>query len=233
MKRELERKIQVVATVTSSDDIQWLRENPNPVTDILEFRIDNLWETRESAFEIIPTLEIPVLATIRRAEEGGQNNLSDPTRLEGYHDLLSRVPMIDTEIATLESPLFGSLVEETLDSSATLIASFHDFDGFPGTDTLKERLDTAYEKGADVGKVAVVTESIDQVFDLVALIDYYRDQNLLLSAMGMGRFGKLSRLVLAEAGSCLNYGYLQESNAPGQWAAEELSNLLVSLRSSE
>jgi 3-dehydroquinate dehydratase-1 len=44
--------------------------------------------------------------------------------------------------------------------------------------------------------------------------------------MGMGPVGKLSRLVLAKAGSVLNYGYLLEANAPGQWPAWELKSLI-------
>ena len=44
--------------------------------------------------------------------------------------------------------------------------------------------------------------------------------------MGMGAFGQVSRLVLACAGSVLNYGYLDKPNAPGQWEARELTGLL-------
>jgi len=40
--------------------------------------------------------------------------------------------------------------------------------------------------------------------------------------MGMGNFGKISRLTLAKAGSVLNYGYLDHPNAPGQWEARDL-----------
>ena len=45
--------------------------------------------------------------------------------------------------------------------------------------------------------------------------------------MGMGKFGKASRLALAKAGSVLNYGYLDCPNAPGQWEATELKRLLA------
>ena len=34
------------------------------------------------------------------------------------------------------------------------------------------------------------------------------ESRLPLSVMGMGRFGKISRLLLAQSGSALNYGYL-------------------------
>jgi 3-dehydroquinate dehydratase-1 len=40
--------------------------------------------------------------------------------------------------------------------------------------------------------------------------------------MGMGPLGKVSRLVLAAAGSRLNYGYLDKPQVPGQWPAPEL-----------
>ncbi len=46
-----------------------------------------------------------------------------------------------------------------------------------------------------------------------------KKQPLPLSVMGMGRFGKISRLLLAQAGSVLNYGYLDRPNASGQWEA--------------
>ena len=50
-----------------------------------------------------------------------------------------------------------------------------------------------------------------------------------LSVMGMGRFGKISRLLLAQAGSVLNYGYLDRPNASGQWEARLLKSRLAEL----
>ena len=47
--------------------------------------------------------------------------------------------------------------------------------------------------------------------------------------MGMGPWGRVSRLVLAKCGSLLNYGYIGTSNAPGQWPAHELKHLLNQL----
>ena len=44
--------------------------------------------------------------------------------------------------------------------------------------------------------------------------------------MGMGKLGQASRLVLACAGSKLNYGYHDKPNATGQWEAKELKGLL-------
>jgi 3-dehydroquinate dehydratase len=49
--------------------------------------------------------------------------------------------------------------------------------------------------------------------------------------MGMGRFGKISRLLLAQTGSVLNYGYLDRPNASGQWEAVLLKKRLAELTS--
>jgi 3-dehydroquinate dehydratase len=48
--------------------------------------------------------------------------------------------------------------------------------------------------------------------------------------MGMGVFGKLSRLVLGRAGSVLNYGYLDTVQVLGQWPAALLKQRLLELR---
>jgi 3-dehydroquinate dehydratase len=47
--------------------------------------------------------------------------------------------------------------------------------------------------------------------------------------MGMGAYGKVSRLVLAQAGSCLNYGYLGTANASGQWPVSVLKARIAEL----
>ena len=50
-----------------------------------------------------------------------------------------------------------------------------------------------------------------------------------LSVMGMGAYGKVSRLVFARAGSVLNYGFLDRVQVPGQWPAELLKARLAEL----
>lgn len=51
--------------------------------------------------------------------------------------------------------------------------------------------------------------------------------------MGMGRFGKISRLLLAQSGSILNYGYLDRPNASGQWEATLLKKRLAEIASDQ
>jgi 3-dehydroquinate dehydratase-1 len=47
--------------------------------------------------------------------------------------------------------------------------------------------------------------------------------------MGMGALGRVSRLLLAQLGSVLNYGYLDQATVPGQWPAARLRELIREL----
>jgi 3-dehydroquinate dehydratase-1 len=216
----------VVATVTRPEDLDHLRGGGAAPCDVLEFRLDNLLPVENAAAEVLAMSPRPVLLTVRRPDEGGAGSLSDEARIEGYQRHLGNATLVDTEIASLESATFADFRATVHAAGKILVASCHDFSGFPGRDFIADRLAAAYALGADVAKVAVVITSMRELFDLVELVEYHRDKGRLISAMGMGPLGKLSRLVLAKAGSCLNYGYLQTPNAPGQWAAGKLVELV-------
>ncbi len=213
-----------MATVTQPDDLALVKSQATHVSDILEYRLDDLVDQEAEVLSILNECETPSLVTVRRPDEGGANELSNEKRLEMYRNSLSLANLIDVEVASLRSVSFQSLCQE-----AAVVASFHDFEKFPGIGVIEDTIDTAYELGAQVAKVAVVLDSMEDLFALVKVVEYHRSECRFISAMGMGPLGRLSRLVLAQAGSCLNYGYLRIANAPGQWSAKELSDLLAKL----
>ena len=81
--------------------------------------------------------------------------------------------------------------------------------------------------GADICKLAARADTPAALAQLLAV--FSRRPALPLSVMGMGTFGKISRLLLAQAGSVLNYGYLDQPNASGQWEAVLLQKRLAEL----
>ena len=81
--------------------------------------------------------------------------------------------------------------------------------------------------GLDGVKLATFINSTTDLTRLITLTS--EPQRLRLSCMGMGPWGRVSRLVLAKCGSLLNYGYIGESNAPGQWPAARLKEMLAEL----
>lgn len=218
-----------VATVTRSEDLTLLASGGIPACDLLEFRLDDLSGCGEQLDGALSSPPRPALITARRPDEGGKGALDPAARLALYHRYLRHAALVDTEVASLSDAAFSAFASEVRGAGALLVGSFHDFSGFPGRDVIAGKIAAARESGADIAKVAVVVNTMDELFALVGLVEAEVSAGRLISAMGMGPLGKLSRLVLAKAGSCLNYGYLQVPNAPGQWSAEELGNLLAAM----
>ncbi len=216
----------VVATVTRPEDLPFLDAAAELPCDLLEYRLDNLLACADEAMASMNRQSTPALLTVRSPSEGGAGNLSPEERLALYRNHWDAATLVDTEVASLESPSFSDFANEVHDAGSLLVASFHDFSGFPGRDLLADKLAAAYSLRADAAKIAVVVNSMSDLFTLVELVDYHRGKGRLISAMGMGPLGKISRLVLAKAGSCLNYGYLQTPNAPGQWSTADLQKLI-------
>lgn len=222
----------VVATVTREEDIQFIGHSfSDDIADILEFRLDNLHEHLDAAESCMASLPSPagILTTVRHFEEGGAVNLAAEERVSIYGRFLERSDFIDIELRSMELPGFAGLVEEAKSTGVSVIVSFHDFENCPSRDDLFERVERAYDLGADIAKVAVVVEKFHEIQLLVELVEALRDEGEEISAMGMGSLGKISRLTLGKAGSCLNYGFLEKPNAPGQLSASRLKEMLALL----
>lgn len=115
-------------------------------------------------------------------------------------------------------------------SGVKIIASAHDFHATPPVATLLRAILRAQGAGADICKLAAHADTPVALARLLGVLG--RKQPLPLSVMGMGRFGKISRLLFAQAGSVLNYGYLDAPNANGQWEARLLKKRLAELTES-
>jgi 3-dehydroquinate dehydratase-1 len=98
----------------------------------------------------------------------------------------------------------------------------------PTLAAMRDRRSRAFDAGADIFKLAALADdarSVSRLLDFISTAGTHP-----LAVMGMGKLGQASRLVLACAGSILNYGYLNKPNATGQWEAKELKALLLRLR---
>ncbi|MEM9016738.1 MAG: type I 3-dehydroquinate dehydratase, partial [Verrucomicrobiota bacterium] len=107
MKLDLTSRPATVATVTQLDDLVWLGTNKVHPCDLLEFRIDNLFDHLDQTEECLHASSIPGLLTVRRSGEGGANNLDAETRLALYQRFVSSALLVDTEIASLEEAEFA------------------------------------------------------------------------------------------------------------------------------
>lgn len=193
--------------------------------DLLELRLDLLKLDTAELRQAIPAIGLPVLLTARHPDEGGQGTAAAAGRRALLEPLLDLAALIDIELRSAMD--FRDLLPRARSLGVGVIGSFHDFQATPGDEILQGAMDMAQTVGFDALKLATYLNGPEDLIRLMKMVAGHR--RLPISAMGMGPLGRVSRLTLAKLGSLLNYGYLGESNAPGQWPAALLKDLLAEL----
>jgi 3-dehydroquinate dehydratase I len=140
-------------------------------------------------------------------------NLSLRERRDLLLRCLPHAKYVDVELRSARA--FKPFLAQARKRDARVIFSFHDFKSTPSRRSLYAKARTAKTLGADIFKVATRT---DKPNELARLVDFITsgDLNLPVSAMGIGRLGAISRLLLAGSGSALNYASLQRTVVEGQ-----------------
>lgn len=169
---------------------------------------------------------IPLLFTARVAAEGGAGNLDAATREALLCDVLDEAACIDIEVASIGE--MAGLIDELRARKLPWIASFHDFEKLPENAVLEERLERAKSAGAAVFKVAA---KLHNPSDVARLAEFQlADHDIAVATMGMGVLAPVSRLLCAQCGSVLNYGFIgRTATAPGQWDSLRLKQAIASL----
>ena len=208
----------VVGTVYSAESLdaagQLTGDNGGP--DLVELRVDHFAENPGDLERLTRAAPRPFIVTVRHPEEGGAGKLDAGRRRELFARFHRHARFIDIEVRSLET--LKEIVQSSLTNGCGVIASFHDFEGMPESPRLRTEAARAIDHGAQVLKIAAQVES---AAELAIFLEFLSSEHRLpLALMGMGTFGRVSRLVLAAAGSVLNYGFLGEtSQVNGQWPA--------------
>ncbi len=203
----------------------WSPAQREAACDVIELRLDTLKLPVADVRAALAGSATPVLLTARHPAEGGQGSEDAAGRRALLEPLLDLASLMDVELrSALE---LRPLVQKAQGLGVRVIGSFHDFQATPGDEILRGAIQFAQPAGLDAVKIATFLNSPADLTRLIALTA--EPHRLRLSSMGMGPLGRVSRLVLAKCGSLLNYGYLGEANAPGQWPAPRLKELLAEL----
>lgn len=196
--------------------------------DLAEIRLD-LLEADGVACSGRPwrTLDgVPLLFTARRSDEGGAGSFDTDERRRMLEAALGDAALVDIELASI-----GEMRDLPEQAGVPWIASWHDFEGRPDSfDRIPELARRAHEAGAACFKAAIRLHGpadLSRVGEVLAT-----PAPLPLSLMGMGPLAPVSRLLAAQCGSVLNYGYLGDvPTAPGQWSARRLKEGIAALES--
>ncbi|MBT8045445.1 MAG: type I 3-dehydroquinate dehydratase [Verrucomicrobiae bacterium] len=192
--------------------------------DLLEIRLDGMASHMEALeMELDRFKEFPLLFTARCQAEGGQADLSAKERGDLLLAVAERATWIDVELASYEE--MEEAIHRVRCYEVGLILSYHNFKETPAEFELQSLVDLSEE--ADIVKLALHHHSVE---DFVRCTRLLQRNDHPMSIMGMGPLAPVSRLLYAQHGSLLNYGYLgDEPTAPGQWPAallkESISNL--------
>lgn len=193
--------------------------------DVIEVRLDTLKLPPQEVRQALQGNATPILLTARHPAEGGQGSEDAAGRIALLEPLLDLAAVIDIELRSAMD--MRGLIQKAHGIGVQVVGSFHDFQATPGEEVLRGAVSFAQPAGLDAVKIATFLNNAEDLTRLIKLTS--EPHRLPLSTMGMGPWGRVSRLVLAKCGSLLNYGFIGASNAPGQWPAARLKELLADL----
>lgn len=208
---------------------------PGHPVDLVEWRVDPLLAAlapgADAAAEIERAWEgalsrspLPVLATIRTAEEGGPVALNVGEYAELVAKLAGLADAVDIEI---EKEGAEALVAGAHARGAVVVASRHDFSATPTTEAILGVLARMDAAGADVLKIACRVNSAEDTARLLTLQARARAEFAKpLIVIGMGAHGALTRFAGAAMGSAATFATVGAASAPGQFTAEETRMVL-------
>jgi 3-dehydroquinate dehydratase-1 len=192
-----------------------MREPP----DFFELRLDRLVSVVDQLEKKVQRLRTPFIITARHPAEGGANQLSPRQRRDLLSRFLSRAHYVDVELRSV--PAFQSLLRLARKQNVRRIISVHYLKDTPSFRMLRTKAHAAKAHGANIFKVTTRTDTPAQ---LARLIDFVtrEEVDLAVSAMGLGKLGWVSRILLACAGSALVYASLSEGGIEGQLSLAQL-----------
>jgi 3-dehydroquinate dehydratase I len=208
------RVVGVIASRTDLDRAVRMREPP----DLFELRLDRLAGVIDQLERKISRLRAPLIITARHPQEGGANKLSARQRRDLLTRFLKYADHVDIE---LRSAYAMRALLSSAKRKVQRIISFHNFKSTPPQRILAAKARAAQAHGATIFKVATRTDTPVQLARLLNFITN-KEVNLPVAAMGIGKLGAISRVLLTRAGSPLVYASLAAAtDIEGQLSLEQ------------
>lgn len=212
-----------VAVIASEDDLaRALRLRCPP--DLFELRLDALGAACRADDERFRRLAAPCVVTARHPAEGGFGNPGVADRRNLLLRFLPLAVRVDVELRSVAN--MRVVLEAAKARRIERIISVHAFEAGATVGQMRSWARAAKRAGADVFKLAV---RVDKPAEMAALIEFFESEKprIPISAMGIGKLGRRSRIELARRGSALLYAHLGIASVEGQLSLAELRRLLA------
>lgn len=206
------------------------------VPDMVEWRADKYNEVKniEKVKMMLSQLDeqlgrIPLLFTFRTIKEGGDTEIKE----NAYTDLLqaviesNNIDLVDIEY-TLTKENRNILVNYSKKHGIFVVMSSHDFKSTPNEGSIVSILAEMIDAGADLPKIAVMPNGIEDVFILLQATNIMKKKYPAhpIITMAMGKYGLISRLAGEVFGSDATFGAGRKASAPGQIHVADLRAVL-------
>jgi 3-phosphoshikimate 1-carboxyvinyltransferase len=198
-------------------DLNGIRQALAGGLEMAEIRLDRCPLSLEDIETLFAKTDIPLVATCRIAESGGEAQTEQ--RLEAAIKAGAKYVDLEVEASAALADKIGALAEEC---GTDYIRSFHDFQGTPSADELKDIVERCFDGGADVAKIVTTAAGKADCSRVMALYENAAPGSLL--AFCMGEAGRSTRLDCLAKGAPYTYCALteEEAAAPGQWAYADM-----------
>lgn len=210
-----------IAAALTDADVHAHADAVRRFADIAELRIDQ-FARRDPAHVVemcraAGALGLPIIATVRAANEGGGTALDDAQRLALFEAVAPLVAALDIE---LRAPICDRVVALAQQHGRLAIVSHHDFAATPADADLAALFDAAALADADVIKIAAHAASPADTDRLIGFLRARRERGLIVIAMGP--HGVASRVFFPLLGSLITYASAGDAMAPGQLSLTDL-----------
>lgn len=201
-----------------NNDIEAVKK-VTPWVDLFEVRIDLIGEGWR---ELMGHLVKPWIACNRKIDEGGRWRGGEAARTG---ELLEAVELgagiVDIELST---PDVAGLVGQ-IKGRAQCLLSYHNLEGTPPLEAMKEIVRQQRHAGADICKVVTTARDLPDNIAVLELIREFPDLKVVSFAMGWA--GQLSRVLCPLAGGYYTYASVEagKESADGQLPARVLRDI--------
>ena len=217
----------IVAVVWGDRLLELARAAKEDGAQLLEDRVDlfqnvDVPSLQERLKQLRQEVKLPIIATVRRKDEGGGRQYSEQQRL---HIFRSLIPLVDAVGIELRSrTIVGEVITEAKLQDRLVLISYHNLEETPPDATLEDIALRAKDMGADLVKIAAHANSRRDVARLLSFT--YRCPHIPLVTISMGRMGSISRVAAPMFGSRLSYARVESESAPGQLDVRSLKGEL-------
>ena len=213
------RVVVVISALAELNRAALLRQPP----DFFELRLDGLGHALDEVEQSIGRLRAPLILTARHPAEGAQQRFPPRRRAELLLRFLPHAAYVDVELRSL--PDVAEVLAEAERRNVRRVVSVHDFRRTPSLDALLRLGARAKAASPDVFKLVTRVDTPAALDRLLTAFETLRT-SFPVSAMGVGRFGRESRVELFARGSVLNYAHLGHERVEGQLSFADLRRLI-------